>query len=78
MIQEQLRRARKSKGITQTFMAKKLGYKMASGYANIESGHTKLSLENAIKIAEILEMDLEEIFFDKKLHDKSNKKRAAV
>ena len=69
-----LRQVRKSKGITQTFMASKLGYKKASGYANIESGHRKLSLENAKKIAEILDMDINELFFDQELHEKSNKR----
>lgn len=73
LLQTRLREVRKSKGITQTFMAQKLGYKQASGYANIESGHTKLSLENAKKIAEILNMDIDELFFENKLHVKSRK-----
>jgi putative transcriptional regulator len=68
MIQERLRQARKAKGISMTFMAEKLGYKSASGYANIESGYTKLSLEAAKKIAEILDVELDELFFKEKLH----------
>ncbi|MFC3212686.1 helix-turn-helix domain-containing protein [Planomicrobium okeanokoites] len=68
MIQERLKQARKAKGISMTFMAEKLGYKSASGYANIESGHTKLSLEAAKHIAEILDVELDELFFKEKLH----------
>lgn len=69
MIQERLRNARKEKGISMTFMAEKLGYKSASGYANIESGHTKnLSLQAAKQIAEILDVDMDELFFKEKLH----------
>lgn len=68
MIQERLRNARKEKGVSMTFMAHKLGYRSASGYANIESGHTKLSLEAAKNIAEILEIDMDELFFKEKLH----------
>lgn len=51
-----------------TFMAHKLGYRSASGYANIESGHTKLSLKAAKQIAEILEIEMDELFFKEKLH----------
>lgn len=75
---KRLREVRKSKGITQAFMARELGYKKASGYANIESGHTKLSLQNAMRISEILGMDIKEIFFEEMLHDKGNLKRSVV
>ena len=71
-----LREARKSKGVSMTYMAKKLGYKSVSGYANIEYGITKPSLKNAVKIAEILETSLDELFFEEKLHNTSNKKLA--
>ncbi|WP_251525356.1 helix-turn-helix transcriptional regulator [Metabacillus litoralis] len=49
-------------------MAKKLGYKYASGYANIEMGRTKPSLEKAKLISEILDVDVNELFFNEKLH----------
>lgn len=67
-MQERLRQARKSKGISMTFMADKLGYRSASGYANIESGHTKLSLEAAKQIAGILDVEMDVLFFEDKLH----------
>ncbi|MFA1738483.1 helix-turn-helix domain-containing protein [Lysinibacillus fusiformis] len=68
-----LREARKSKGLSMTYMSRRLGYKSVSGYANIEYGITKPSLNNAVKIAEILGMSLSELFFDDKLHNLSKK-----
>lgn len=69
---QKLRSVRLSKGVSQTYMAKRLGYKFASGYANIESGRNKPSLEKAKQISELLEVDVEELFFDQKLHIKGN------
>lgn len=66
-----LRKKRLEKGISQVFISKKLGYKTASGYANIEAGRNKLSLENAKIIAEIIGVPLEELFFTEKLHETS-------
>lgn len=71
-----LRKVRLSQGRSQTFMAKELGYKYASGYANIEMGRTKPSLEKAKQISEILGVDVDDLFFDEKLHDMSNKNLA--
>ncbi|MCJ7987850.1 helix-turn-helix domain-containing protein [Priestia sp. OVL9] len=65
MSLQKLKQARKAKGLSQTFMAKKLGYTYPSGYANIETGRNKLSLENAKKIADILQMDVNELFLEK-------------
>lgn len=72
-----LRKKRLEKGISQVFISKKLGYKTASGYANIEAGRNKLSLENAKIIAEIIGVPLEELFFTKNLH-KTSKKEGEV
>ncbi|WP_397537843.1 helix-turn-helix transcriptional regulator [Rummeliibacillus pycnus] len=72
-MNEELRAARKAKGITITFLSKKLGYKNPSGYANIEYGFVKPSLENAKIIAELLDVPIDELFFNKKLHKLSNK-----
>ncbi|MCM3651288.1 helix-turn-helix domain-containing protein [Metabacillus litoralis] len=68
MVLNKLRKVRLSQGKSQTFMAKKLGYKYASGYANIEMGRTKPSLEKAKLISEILDVDVNELFFNEKLH----------
>jgi putative transcriptional regulator len=71
-----LREIRLSQGKSQTFMAKKLGYKYASGYANIEMGRNKPSLEVAKKIADILNEDVNVLFFNENLHDLSNNNSA--
>ncbi|MDF2056335.1 helix-turn-helix transcriptional regulator [Priestia megaterium] len=71
MSLQKLKEARLAQGISQTFMAKKLGYSYPSGYANIETGRNKLSLANAKKIADILQMDVNELFFEKELHKMS-------
>ena len=60
-INERLRQIRKSKGITQTFIAKKMG-KTFAWYNNIERGYTRLLAEDAKRIAEILGVDIREIF----------------
>jgi putative transcriptional regulator len=73
---EKLRKVRLAQGRSQTFMAKILGYKYASGYANIEMGRTKPSLEIAGKISEILDVDVKELFFEQKLH-KTGKNNSA-
>ncbi|MCK0471432.1 helix-turn-helix transcriptional regulator [Halalkalibacter sp. APA_J-10(15)] len=64
---EKLRETRKSQGKTQTFMAKKLGYKSVSGYANIEMGRNKPTLKKAKEISEILGVDVNDLFFEKEL-----------
>lgn len=60
----QLRKIRESRGISQTYIAKKLGYKHASGYSNIEAGIRKLDVVKAKKIADILNCDIEDFFCD--------------
>ncbi|WP_042353762.1 MULTISPECIES: helix-turn-helix transcriptional regulator [Bacillaceae] len=58
-----LRQYRMRKGVSQTHVAKLLGYRSPSGYANIESGKTSLTLETALKIADILNEKVEDLFF---------------
>lgn len=62
---ENLREERILQGKTQTYMAKKLGYKYTSGYANIEMGRTKPSLEIAKHIADLLNIGVQELFLVK-------------
>ncbi|WP_423059925.1 XRE family transcriptional regulator [Bacillus safensis] len=52
-----------------------MGYKYTSGYANIEMGRTKPSLEIAKHIADLLNTGVQELFFGQKLHEKSNSLR---
>lgn len=70
-----MRQLRKERGISQTFLAQKLGYKHTSGYANIEMGRNNLTLEKAIVIADVLGVNIKELaeeksdnFFSNDLH----------
>lgn len=82
-MRQRLRQLRIDRGISQTFISKKLGYSHASGYGNIESGRNNLSFENALIIADILGVDVSELeekethFFDLKLHNTCNDKKSA-
>jgi putative transcriptional regulator len=59
-----LKELRESRGITQTFMAKQLGFSSVSAYSLIEKGERRLELIKAKKISEIFGVDMEELFFD--------------
>lgn len=61
---EKLEGYRKAKRYTKTEMANFLGYKFASGYANIEAGRVTLKFIDAIKIAYKLNLPLSELFFE--------------
>ncbi len=82
-MRKRLRQLRTERGISQTFLAKKLGYKHSSGYANIEYGRNNLTLENAMIIADVLGVDVTELqengssFFKEKLHNKCNEQISA-
>jgi transcriptional regulator with XRE-family HTH domain len=81
-MRKKLRQLRKDRGISQTFLAKKLGFKYTSGYSNIEYGTNRLSYEQALTIAAVFNIDVNELtedetsFFEQKLHDTSNKQTA--
>lgn len=59
-----LKKIREEKGVSQTELAKLLGYKHKSGYGKLENGDRKLSLEQARVISEYFKMTIEEIFFN--------------
>lgn len=61
MVRIKLRKLRKQKGISQTFMSSALGYKHPSGYSNIENGRVGLRVEQAKTLAEILGVTMEEL-----------------
>jgi len=61
---QKLKTYRIKKGLTIKDMASRLGYKYPSGYANLEYGKRKLSFEKAVEISKILNVSLEELFFD--------------
>ena len=61
-MNEKLKQRRKAKGYTQQQMADRLGYRSKSGYNMIETGRNQPKLRVALKIAEILECDVTELF----------------
>lgn len=75
-MSEILKRIRIEKGYTQEYMAEKLGYKDKSGYNHLENGNVKLSVDRAIKIAKILEVD-PAIFFDTEVQETSTNNHTA-
>lgn len=75
-MRQKLRKLRLDRGISQAFIAKKLGFKSASGYSNIEMGRNRLYFEQAVVIANTLGVSMEDLIedeslFDEKLHEKS-------
>jgi transcriptional regulator with XRE-family HTH domain len=73
-IHIKVRELRKQKGITQTHMSKKLGYKSVSSYNAFESGRMKrgLGVEQARIIARELGLTLDELFFENDLRETRN------
>lgn len=69
-MQHVLKKIREHKGYTQEYMAEKLGYKSKSGYCLLENGAVKLSVERAIRIAQIFDVD-PKIFFEQKVEETS-------
>lgn len=63
-MRNKIRQIRLSKGISQAYISKKLGYKKPSGYGNVEMGRNKLSFEHAVAIAEILGVSIDELTED--------------
>lgn len=82
-MRQRLRQLRMERGISQTFLAKKLGYSHASGYGNIESGRNNLSFDKALIIADVFGVDVSELeekesnFFNQKLHVECNNQISA-
>jgi putative transcriptional regulator len=58
--------ARKRKGLTQEELASMLGYSKA-GISNWENGYSNPSLSDAFKVSEILEEDINNLFFGLKV-----------
>lgn len=65
-----IRQLRQQKGISQSHISKKLGYKRPSGYSNIEMGRNRLSFTQAVIIAEILGVTVGELSDDYRLDEK--------
>ncbi len=62
-----IKELRRERGLTQSFVAKELGYKHSSIVSEIESGKKSISTEKLVKLARIFNVDIN-IFFDEKVH----------
>lgn len=69
--------ARKAKKLTQTQLALMLGFKGKQSVANWENGHSTPTLETALRIADILEKDVEFLFGHKVQVSQTNKKEVS-
>lgn len=63
-VGERARQIRISKGIKQKFVAQAIGYKTAHSYSSIESGQRRLDANKIPLLAEALNVEVEELFFD--------------
>ncbi|MCX8046215.1 MAG: helix-turn-helix domain-containing protein [Anoxybacillus gonensis] len=66
---ERIKEIRVQKGLTQSFVAKELGYKSPSMLSEIESGKKGIDAEKIPLLANILGVDINEIFFNEKIHN---------
>lgn len=62
-LYQRLRDRREDMGITQEEMAEKLGFKSKNSYSLKERGLRRISIEEAIEIAKILDCPVEELFY---------------
>lgn len=72
-IYEKVSAVRKSKGVSQTFMAEKMGISI-SGYNMKEHGRRPISIKELEMIAVLLGFNVS-VFFDQKFHEKCNKQK---
>lgn len=62
MKNKRLIQTRKLKGLTQSQLAQRLGFKGKQSVANWENGHSTPTLTTAMKIADILDVNVEFLF----------------
>jgi transcriptional regulator with XRE-family HTH domain len=62
------RNIRIEKGIKQSFVSEKLGFKSPSSYSDIEKGVRNLSADKVPVLAKALGVTVEELFFNKNIH----------
>ncbi|KJS85146.1 MAG: hypothetical protein JM58_09215 [Peptococcaceae bacterium BICA1-8] len=73
-----LKKARIEKGYTMEDMAKMLGYKGKSGYWQLENGNIKVTIDIALKLAEMLDLNIEQFFCAPKVQVTSTSKAEAI
>lgn len=71
------REIRIKKGIKQSYVAEKLGYKSPSSLNDIEKGRRNMKANQVPLLAEILGVEVQELFFDNEVRDSRTKKNSA-
>lgn len=66
------RNIRIEKGIKQSFVSEKLGFKSHSSYSEIENGKRNLPSDKIPVLAKTLGVSVEELFFEKNIRDSRN------
>lgn len=61
-----LRLKRFESGMTQTFIAKKLGFTQAQQYYKIEAGRRDITVGEALVLCDLFKTTCEELFFEEK------------
>lgn len=73
---ELIKSVRLKKGISTEQMAKLMGYKGSNAYFRKENGDRKFSVEDIMKVSMILEIPIQDIFFENKITEKVKDKHA--
>src|SRR5690606_41962999 len=68
-LNEKIKTIRLSKNFTQVYLAEELGID-AANYSRLERGETKISTERLLKIAEILDIDLNLLLDESEINSK--------
>jgi len=63
---DKLRLKRFESGMTQTFIAKKLGFTQAQQYYKIEAGRRDITVGEALVLCDLFKTTCEELFFEEK------------
>lgn len=61
-----VKQIREAKGIKQSFVSQKLGFKSSSSLSDIEKGRRGISADRLPELANILGVEIEELFFENK------------
>jgi len=67
-IYEKIRVIRQSKGFTQEYVANKLNIDTVN-YGRIERGQAKLTVDRLMKISEIIDFNVKDLFYDENRKD---------
>lgn len=71
------REIRITKGIKQSFISDRLGFKHPSSYADIEKGRRNLTAEKVPLLAKALGVPIEELFFEENVRKTRNNSNTA-